>query len=316
MVGAHDDLSFSGASALKDEEWDETLLAMLSDSYREITGRGMPAGLTPGAAYAELRALQVAAWQEEGLAELVEETEDEVRALSQSLSGSAHLGVLDVGGGRASARSCREFDADELDAGDADTNDGAGGADAGSAKSGGADAGGADGDGTDAGGAFLRLGGSGVGVDEDWSPGERGPSASVARAKTGKDVFRTVAAASFSSSADKVYEGWLTKKGPGLLKGDKVRFFVLFDNGEVHYFKHAELTEHKGMFTLDGLSFGEVQLLGKGADGHYGLTVKTAARLWQLRASSEGQARAWKKNMDAIISQKTGQPLMSTKSVK
>lgn len=284
----------NGANALKEEEWDETMLEMLKDSYREMTGHGIPTEMTPGQAYAELRKMQVAAWQDEGLAELVEETEEETRAFAESVDNLASKE-------QDHRSSCREFDADELDHDEPEDSTAALAAAAAAAA---ADGGptppppppGADLEGLGD-SRLSRVGGIGTGVDEDWKPEK--PALAGARFATGKDVFR--AHATFQTAATKVFEGWLTKKGPGLFKGDKLRFFVLFASGEMHYFKAADMAEHKGMLTLEGLSAESVVNQGKLADGQWGVSIKTKARLWQLRSSSEGQAKAWKKNCDAII---------------
>ena len=48
-----------------EQDWDPDMVEMLKDSYREVTGRMMPAGMSPAAAMAELKSLTVAAWQDD-----------------------------------------------------------------------------------------------------------------------------------------------------------------------------------------------------------------------------------------------------------
>jgi hypothetical protein len=70
------------------------------------------------------------------------------------------------------------------------------------------------------------------------------------RMKTGKDMFRACAT---GSTVTKAFEGWLTKKGPGMLKRDRRRWFVLYEDGELHYFSSPDLSERKGLLLVNGL---------------------------------------------------------------
>ena len=119
--------------------------------------------------------------------------------------------------------------------------------------------------------------------------------------QTGKDVFHSQQANCFKIDAPKVYESWVTKKAPGMFKSDKRRWMALYENGEIHYFTNPEMTGHKGMLTITGLSPLDVQNLGSVDGGKYAFTIKTSLRLWHFSTENEAACKAWKKNIDAII---------------
>jgi hypothetical protein len=50
---------------LAEEDWDAELLEMLKASYREVTGRAMPDGMSPALAEMELRKATMSAWKTE-----------------------------------------------------------------------------------------------------------------------------------------------------------------------------------------------------------------------------------------------------------
>jgi hypothetical protein len=85
------------ASARGSLPWDESSMRMVSDSYREITGRKMPDGMTADEAYAELRVFQ-AKW-------LKEDSDDEDDEDDEAAAGGSHS-RRGVSCGRGGAARC------------------------------------------------------------------------------------------------------------------------------------------------------------------------------------------------------------------
>jgi len=282
-----------GAMDLEESTWDESLLEMLKDSYREVTGRSMPEGMAPGDAYAELRKLQVKTWQEQGLAELIEETEVEARQHRQTL---ARIGGPNL-----------EFDLDELDSVRASSRSQtvsiapASSATAKSTPPASASESGAPG----AEPPIVKPSATTVKFAEPEGGHDKDEDSPLRRDTSTSSVgFRSV---SYSNAPTKVFEGWLAKKGEGLLASEKRRFFCLHETGEMHYYTSHDLTDCKGRFSLAGLTFSDVILSANGLSATC-LTIKTKGRSWQLTAPSDGQAKAWLKNMHAVISNLSGEP--------
>lgn len=124
---------------------------------------------------------------------------------------------------------------------------------------------------------------------------------STPRSESSSSVsFRSV---SYSGAPTKVFEGWLIKKGEGMLAHEKRRFFCMHETGEVFYYTSHDLADCKGRFTLAGACFSDVALTDKTT-----LVVKTKGRSWRLTAPNEGQAKAWVKNMNSVIARLTGEP--------
>jgi len=286
---------------LADEDWDQDLIDMLKDSYREVTGRSIPPGLSYQQAERELRNITMNRWQDEGWATVINEEEEKEgwdEALDRGTAKSVAAIEIEatmlptapapnpVSPGKAVALlkgtfcdlkveaedqdlpkppRLTEFDADtgdEMDDEEVDNN---------------------------------RL----PAVGEEWPPR---PSISGVRPPTSKDVYRSKNSANgFQISATKVYESWLTKKAPGLFKQSKMRYFMLFDNGEVHYFTNSDMLEHKGMITVSGLATSNIIFHGIIKPGEYAFTIKTELREWYFTSDNESQCRAWKKNLDATI---------------
>jgi hypothetical protein len=67
----------------------------------------------------------------------------------------------------------------------------------------------------------------------------------------------------------------------------------------MHVYAGPEATDRKGSLTVDGLNTSDVVLESDG--GKPVIKVKTPQRLWTLFPDSEGQSKAWKKNLEVII---------------
>jgi len=317
-----------GTPGLADDDWDTDMIEMLTDSYREVTGRSIPEGLSYAQAERELRNITMQRWQNEGWAEIIEEGEEtDWDAVEQRTAAKSSAALEDRTAARSMAKSVaaleaeaallppppvptppsaealsqlkgafgdlkvepseeKEHDGEESPAKparltefDADTGD--------------------EMDGDD----LLHAGEHLPVVGEEYPPR---PSLSGVRPPTSPDVFRVghkPAVGAFQTSANKVYESWLTKKAPGLFKSDKKRWVILFDNGEVHYFTSADLQEHKGMITISGLATSDITFRGLVEAGRYAFCIKTPFREWYFSTENESQCRAWKKNLDGTIKQ-------------
>lgn len=127
-------------------------------------------------------------------------------------------------------------------------------------------------------------------------------SASALSAGKG-DVFRTRQMTHHSKGSEKVFEGWLTKHKRGIMRQDRRRWFVLHENGEVHYFTAPDLQSHKGMISLRGIDAFHIEAFCGGflQVGQYGLSIQTPGRLWELSCDNGAQATAWKKNLLNVI---------------
>jgi len=107
--------------------------------------------------------------------------------------------------------------------------------------------------------------------------------------------------------AEALITGWLTKHKHAKLKKDHERWFVLYGDGEVHYFSGPDLSAHKGVFSVRGLAEQDIErefspqqdLLDLG-EGMCGLKIHTPQRVWRLSAERETQARAWEYNLKNV----------------
>lgn len=295
--------SIALARGLSEEDWDATLISLLAASYREVTGRAIPDGMSHAEAEAQLRALTIQTWQAEGWAETIVEEEGE--------EGSAKLDTDALGSGgsapadpspplppppsAAAAAAAGQEDATEEEEEDSSSTS----TDTDEVES--------------ATSARLQPAAAGrmavvsfasnqeesAAVGEDMLAGTKRVMRNNKRLQTSKDLFRTAGA--FQATSPKVCESWLTKKGPGLFKADKRRWFVLYENGDLHYFTDPDLKEHKGGLSLEGLSTADCELLGWVDVGKFAFTIKTSLRRWHFTTENESQCKAWKKNLDSTI---------------
>lgn len=279
-------LSKKGPLELKDDDWDAEMLQMLQASYREVTGRAMPKNLTPAQAELELRRATAAMWREDGYngagiwTEMIKE-EAEVEAKAAA------------GGAKGEQAGGAEYDEDE---------DGEGGADP--------EADGEAAKGEVARGEAARViriqGEQPINVrNDEEAPLQNEVKKAPKRMQTGKNVFRGDQASGAGSGSAKIYEGWLVKKPGGAVGRHHRRWFVLHEDGEVNYYASPELTHQNGSFSVRGIGEGAVELLGFLEVGKYGLTIKTQKRLWHLSAPSDGQCKAWRKNLVSVINGQT-----------
>ena len=107
-------------------------------------------------------------------------------------------------------------------------------------------------------------------------------------------------------SGQKVFEGWLRKRPDGSFGKLKNRWFVPSDDGEIKYYKGPDLHYLKGTVHLIGLKSADepVQLLPlseRTKADTFTFTIATPERKWHLTPGSEGQWKAWKKNVNAVV---------------
>lgn len=299
------------AHGLSEQDWDETLISLLEASYREVTGRAIPSGMSHTEAEAQLRAITIQTWEEQGWETWEEQgwvqtiTEEE----GEEGSGRPDINVDAVGNTVLSellAISSRlpappparmaALDKEEKDAlptvrmteFDDDTGDEMESPAFASAED----------SATFEAIAAQHIKEEGVG-DNVAADRKR---LNNKRLATSKDLFRNQAGA-FKTTSPKVYESWLTKKGPGLFKSDKRRWVVLHENGDLHYYTNSDLQDHKGVLSLKGLSASDCKLVNHnvGDVGTFAFTIKTALRLWHFSTDNQNQCKAWMKNLDKTI---------------
>ena len=255
------------AVALADNDWTTELMDMLKASYREMTGRALPEGLSYSEAELELRKATIALWQQD--AALESDAGGRVRAPSLW----AHV-LHGAEGGQLATASSPALPEDatppaqpvlsavpdtEAPAEFEDDDD--------------------DDDSTRSqsarvafwpallpsptrvSGPKMRAMGHAHGRVRSsrlHAPSRAGARVCAARPEparriqTGKDVFR---AGTGRRASPKMYEGWLVKKPPSQLLGQKERrrWFVLHEDGELCYYTKPDLEVQKGSLSIAGL---------------------------------------------------------------
>ena len=129
----------------------------------------------------------------------------------------------------------------------------------------------------------------------------RGAASSAAPLTKKSELFRAVTT-ELQVGSPKVFEGWLLKHKQGSFKSDRKRWFVLHENGEVHYFANPDLKTPKGKFSMRGLGERDVVYQGFLEMGKWGFEVRTPERTWSLSADVDSQCKAWKRNLENVAS--------------
>lgn len=283
----------STAPSLKDEDWDPEMLEMLKASYREVTGRAMPTGMSAAAAEAELRQHTMMCWQEErrdarnGLwAEMIEE-EDEEEGFAATLAPAAACtgGEPPLRAEKSMVQMSVEHDDDDDEEGQQESATG------------------------DSGGRAVTI--AAMAEAPRNGRGSELPPRPRELVLQKSELFRPRGLTHHSKGSDKVFEGWLTKHKHGMLKQDRMRWFVLHASGEVHYFTGPDLTSHKGMFSVKDLAESDIEQVGFREVAKYCLNVRTPQRLWVFSSDADSQAKAWKKNLLQVIHALQEEPTVS-----
>ena len=108
------------------------------------------------------------------------------------------------------------------------------------------------------------------------------------------------------------FSGWLTKKGEGLMAGSQKRWFVLFRNGEIHYFDKEWTTPevlaqvvkakgHKGVINLAGVKPGDVLRTKPSSTSDFTFHIITPKRKWVLIPASANQVDEWLKKIIGML---------------
>ena len=282
-----DAVDVGATAALKEDDWDEQMLEMLKASYREITGRGIPAGMSPAAAEAELRRIMIGTWKDEGNDDLAAELSAKSATWSEKEASDAPAS------GVAQKRVSKVVDFDEDDeAAAAPAPPSLPSVDEEAPR------------------AIKQVMANPRDLmavkDEEVSTFAVKP-ASAKRLQTGKDVFRAGRVGVVEArTSPKVFEGWLKKKGPGMFKRDRRRWFALHEDGSFLYYTGPDLADMKGSLNVSSVGAADVALLDDDAQHANAFTVQTPQRLWTFYCETESQRRAWKKNILAVSNELNG----------
>jgi hypothetical protein len=133
-------------------------------------------------------------------------------------------------------------------------------------------------------------------------------------------LFSTRSAASSSALlgavipdvAMRVHDGWMTKKGEGLMAKSQQRWFVLFRSGECHYFDSEWHTEderdrvvaakgHKGVISMAGVRAADIARAKPSSASDFTFTIATPKRKWILVAPSADSYQDWRDAFVAIL---------------
>jgi len=100
-----------------------------------------------------------------------------------------------------------------------------------------------------------------------------------------------------------VHSGWMKKKGQGAFGSRRMqkRFFVLYDNQELHYFEGQTNTniQRKGRIKLSD-AIGLVRLK-PGDKKDFSFVIKEKGRDWTLDPTSEAQWNEWESKLRPMI---------------
>ena len=129
--------------------------------------------------------------------------------------------------------------------------------------------------------------------------------AEAASLKSPRTAWSVSSMASFIASGPlvEVHSGWMKKKGSGGLLGSKMqkRYFVLYDNRELHYFEGSSMEniQRKGRIRMATAT----ALLRKKPDDRKDFTfiIKVPGRDWVLDPSSQAAWEEWEKKLRPML---------------
>ncbi len=133
---------------------------------------------------------------------------------------------------------------------------------------------------------------------------QKGEEKGLEAAAAGGMTFRPSEAthAAYNGTA-KVHDGWMVKRPEKFGKAQR-RWFVLHEDGRMHYFEDSSCATQKGVATILGVTAGDVQLvkstLSAAKDNDYTFRIRTRARTWAVNPGTDAAFKAWRKNLLAV----------------
>ena len=127
-------------------------------------------------------------------------------------------------------------------------------------------------------------------------------SASAQLHSTRSEVTSSILSRGIPEEGLKVHEGWLTKKGEGIMAKSQLRWFALYRNAEMHYFDNEAMgiKNHKGVVVLAGVKPHHISRLKPGTYD-YSFSIVTPKRKWQLKTASQTEYDAWHSALMRIV---------------
>ena len=104
-----------------------------------------------------------------------------------------------------------------------------------------------------------------------------------------------------SGPLNEVYSGWMKKKGQGWMAKMQKRYFVLYDNQELHYFEGTSMENitRKGKIKLKEAT--AIQRLKPNDGKDFTFIIKVPGRDWTLDATSMGVWTEWEQRLAPMI---------------